>query len=547
LIRRVRVWPFGLIAIVAGVFAAIVAVRGAVPGWAAQPSHGFTQDSPGLHGLLVALLLLVLGWGLLRARRIALVATVLLIGWVTLAMRHSTWSILPIGYALALVLCYHGFPASPDRRQVRAALRNGGLALVGTVLIEWAARHGWVAHLGLAASSLIVIIVVLITTLRAAAAPDPATDAERARVAALVRRPGADTLAPFALRSDKSYLFSADGSAAIGYRVLLGVAVVGGDPIGDPRSYEDVIARFIALCGHNGWRPAVLGARAELTGLWRGHHLTGLQIGEEVMLDVPGFSLATRRMRNVRQAVGRTHNAGITTRVARAGDLDPALLAEMAQVSTRWLGKARERGFAMVMDGLFDTRNPDAVFVLAFDPERRVVGFQRYLPAGLGYGPSPAPGAALSLDVMRRERGRFNGLNERMIVDLVGYAKQRGIGTVSLNFAAFRALLDRGARRGPAQRLGYRTLHLLDPFVQVESLYLFNAKFRPGYLARRVAFGSWFALPVVLLALLGLEFALPYDLRRSHDALARPEPAEAGRPRLLARLTRDERHAPSRH
>jgi lysyl-tRNA synthetase class 2 len=152
--------------------------------------------------------------------------------------------------------------------------------------------------------------------------------------------------------------------------------------------------------------------------------------------------------------------------------------------------------------------------VLAFDPAGHVVGFQRYLPAGFGDGPVPAPGAALSLDVMRRERGRFNGLNERMIVDLVGYAEHEGIGTVSLNFAAFRALLDRGADRRPVQRLGYRTLHLLDPFIQVESLYLFNAKFRPGYLGRRVAFGSWFALPVVLLALLGLEFALPYDLRR---------------------------------
>ncbi|HEY4456973.1 MAG TPA: phosphatidylglycerol lysyltransferase domain-containing protein, partial [Pseudonocardiaceae bacterium] len=228
-------------------------------------------------------------------------------------------------------------------------------------------------------------------------------------------------------------------------------------------------------------------------------------------------------------------------RVVRAGELEPELFAEMSEVSNAWLGTARERGFSMVMDGLFDASNPDSVFVLAFDAEAHLVGFQRYLPAGFGYGPSPAPGAALSLDVMRRERGRFNGLNERMIVDLVDYAKQHGIGTVSLNFAAFRALLDRGAQRGPVQQLGYRTLHLLDPFIQVESLYLFNAKFRPGYLGRRVAFGSWFALPVVLLALLGLEFALPYDLHRSHAA---PEPAEADRSRLFA-LWRW--HVPTRH
>jgi lysyl-tRNA synthetase class 2 len=69
------------------------------------------------------------------------------------------------------------------------------------------------------------------------------------------------------------------------------------------------------------------------------------------------------------------------------------------------------------------------------------------------------------------------------------------------------------------EQVSYRMLHLLDPLIQVESLYLFNAKFRPGYVRRNVLLGSWLALPVVLTALLGLEFALPYD-RRRHSAPA---------------------------
>jgi lysyl-tRNA synthetase class 2 len=542
--RQVRVWPFGLIAIAVGGYAGVVGLRHTVPGWAAQPSHGFTADHPGLHGLLLAALLVALGWGLLRARMIALVAMVLLVGWVTVAVDHSAWSALPLAYALALVLCHHGFTAVPDRGQIRAAVRNGAVALAVTVLIGWAARHDWVPYLGLAASGFIVILVVLVSAMHSAAAPAPGSAGERTRVACLVRAQGADTLAPFLLRSDKSYLFSADGNAVLGYRVLFGVAVVGGDPVGDPAAYPELLARFVALCRRNGWRPAVLGARTELAGLWREQGMSGVNYGEEVMLDVEHFSLATRRMRNVRQAVGRTYNAGVSTRVVPAAELSPELLAEMARLSARWLGKARERGFSMMLDGLFDNaRHPDTIFVLAFDAAGSVVGFQRYLPAGLGYGPRPVPGAALSLDVMRRERGRLNGLNERMIVEIVDYAKDRGIGLVSLNFAAFRGLLDRGGDRTPVQQLGYRTLHLLDPFIQVESLYLFNAKFRPGYLARRVAFSSWFALPAVLLALLGLEFALPYDLRRSHGTLALPEPVDTER----SRLPGWRRHVTSRH
>ena len=121
-----------------------------------------------------------------------------------------------------------------------------------------------------------------------------------------------------------------------------------------------------------------------------------------------------------------------------------------------------------------------------------------------------------------------------MIVDVVQYARERGVGRVSLNFAAFRELLDRAGERTAVEQVGYRLLHLLDPLIQVESLYLFNAKFRPGYQPRSVVIGSWPALPRVLFALLGLEFALPYDLRRRRtEAMVVPapdteaEPAEA--------------------
>jgi lysyl-tRNA synthetase class 2 len=421
-------------------------------------------------------------------------------------MRY-TLPLLAVAGGLAL---WHGrWTAVPDRAQVHVAVRNGLLTAGAAIVFDGVAHLHLVTGLDMGSALLVVVLAGLVTALRSAAAPEPSGDADRARVRAMVNA-GDDTLAPFALRSDKTYLFSADGRAAVGYRVLLGVAVVGGDPVGDPAAFADVVARFRALCERKGWRPAVLGARGDLTGLWSGMRVVG--IGDEVVLDVAPFGLATRRMRNVRQAVRRTYNAGVRTTVVAAADIAPALRAEMAALSRQWLGANRERGFSMILDGLFDDAHPAGLFVLAFDPADRLVGFQRYLPAG---------DSALSLDVMRRTRERLNGLNERMIVDVVEYARAHGMGRVSLNFAAFRVLLD-ADRRSPVEQVGYRLLHLLDPLIQVESLYLFNAKFRPDYVPRTVLLGSWPALPVVLLALLGLEFALPYD-RRRHSTPA-PEP-----------------------
>jgi lysyl-tRNA synthetase class 2 len=229
-------------------------------------------------------------------------------------------------------------------------------------------------------------------------------------------------------------------------------------------------------------------------------------------------------MRNVRQAVARTYNSGVTTTIVREGDLAAALRAELAEVSARWLRGSRERGFSMMLDGLLTGAHPDCLLVIACDRDRRVVGFQRY---AICQG-----GRALSLDTMRRDRTGPNGLNERMIVDLLAYGREHGFSLLSLNFAAFRTLLDAGDERSVVERVGYRTLHLLDPLIQLESLYLFNAKFRPTYRPRSVAFPSWLSIPMVVAALLTLEFVpRASGPRPSPEVVASPQESEQfGRP-----------------
>jgi lysyl-tRNA synthetase class 2 len=515
LVRR-QVWPFGVVTIAAGVGVGVVALRGAPPAWLGLPSHGLLDGSPARpHAALLAVLLVLLGWGLTRRRQVALGVTVLLLCVLALNLRqHVEYGLTFLAAAAVLTLLRPACVAVPDRAQVHSAVRNGGLMLAAAVLFGAAAHMHLVSGIDMGSAFLLVALVTIGTLLRSAPAPAPSDDVARSRVRGMVAAPGADTLAPFALRSDKTYLFSADGSAAVGYRVLLGVAVVGGDPVGDPAAFVDVVARFHALCERKGWRPAVLGARDEMATLWAEHGMRSVGIGDEVLLDVAPFGLATRKLRNVRQAVQRTHNAGVRTMVLPAADISAELRAEMVTLSRQWLGSARERGFSMILDGLLDVTRPDGLFVVAFDVDHHLVGFQRYLPVG-----DRGTDRALSLDVMRRTKERLNGLNERMIVEVVEYARAHGVDHVSLNFAAFRSLLDRGAGRTPLEQVSYRMLHLLDPLIQVESLYLFNAKFRPGYVRRNVLLGSWLALPVVLTALLGLEFALPYD-RRRHSAPA---------------------------
>jgi lysyl-tRNA synthetase, class II len=375
-------------------------------------------------------------------------------------------------------------------------------------------------------SALLALLAVLAIGPYATAspAPEPGGEAEREQVRRLIAHEDSDTLAPFALRYDKSYSFSADRRAVISYRVLAGVAVISGDPIGDRRSWPGAITAFLALTRLRGWRPAVLAAGPQARELWLAHGMHPIEIGDEVIVEVDKFSLSGRQMRNVRQAVGRTARAGITTRFLRESELDPALARQLRRIHETWLdrGPGREHGFAMNLDAMAQGRHQDALLAIAFAAEGYAVGFQRYLPAATA-GREPV----LSLDVMPRDPIAPNGVNERLIVDTIEYARQHGFRAVSLNFAAFRSILSRSDARGEEGAAWWvrptkRTIHLLDPLIQVESLYLFNAKFRPDWLPRTVLVRSWFDLPWFGVAALGMEFALPYDRRRAVRELIGP-------------------------
>ncbi|MFF8374273.1 phosphatidylglycerol lysyltransferase domain-containing protein [Streptomyces lydicus] len=96
----------------------------------------------------------------------------------------------------------------------------------------------------------------------------------------------------------------------------------------------------------------------------------------------------------------------------------------------------------------------------------------------------------LSLDLMRRDRRSDNGLTEFMVLELIQRADTVGITQLSLNFAMFRSVFERGARpgAGPVLRLWRTMLGFLSRWWQIESLYRANAKYRPLWEPRYMLF-----------------------------------------------------------
>lgn len=548
----------GLIDVAAGVF----------PRFRASRMHAVAEILPGTLGPLSAalslsagVLLLLLAHGLKRNKRRAWRAAVVLLPLGAAAQfvwRHSISGAL-LSLALLALLVRHRdqFAALPDPRSRWRALANfvvmgaGSIAL-GLVIVSahprrvlgspsltdrlehvlyglfgfegpvgYAGNVSWTVGYSLGALGMLTALTTIYLAFRPEHPAARLTEDDEAKLRALLDRHGArDSLGHFALRRDKGVVFSPSGKAAVCYRVVSGVMLASGDPIGDVEAWPGAIERFMDEAKAHSWTPAVMGCSETGGQVWtRETGLDALELGDEAIVDVADFSLSGRAMRNVRQMVKRIERNGYTTKVRRVADLTEGELARIRRAAEDWRGTDTERGFSMALGRIGDAGDGDAVIATAHkeDPEgtdspygdlKAIIHFVPWGPDGM------------SLELMRRDRSADPGMNELLIVAAFQESPRLGIARVSLNFAMFRAALARGEKigAGPVLRLWRGLLVFLSRWFQIESLYKFNAKFQPRWEPRFVVYRKSRDLPRIGFAAMQAEgfvnVTLPWPLRR---------------------------------
>ncbi len=332
----------------------------------------------------------------------------------------------------------------------------------------------------------------------------PADEQARRAAFQLIRAHGHDTLAFFKLRCDNRLFFSADASAFVAYRISGPILLLSGDPVGRAESLPGLLSELCEFAERRGLAVGAVGASAGLLELYRDAGLRALYIGDEAIVDTREFSLEGRRIRKVRQSVNRLTTAGFTAHACPLDELGADTLGELERISLAWLDGVPERGFAMAMDGLAGAHSAKTTVVLARDGQGVVRGFLHLVPT---YGRP-----AVSLSLMRRERDSPNGLMEFLVVRTVEELKARGIDELSLNFAAFARWIH-APRNRVERRLG-QLVSLANPHFQIESLYRFNAKFKPRWAPRYLLFERPLDLPRVALATMRVEGQLAALPRR---------------------------------
>jgi lysylphosphatidylglycerol synthetase-like protein (DUF2156 family) len=299
------------------------------------------------------------------------------------------------------------------------------------------------------------------------------------RAREIVRRHGRGTLDYFALRDDKQFFFFRDSLVA--YAVYGGVALISPDPIGPEAERSEAFSTFRAYAEVRGWTIGVIGASDDWLPIYRAAGLHHMYMGDEAIVDCPTFNLAGGKMKGLRQACTRLARHGYTVEFLDPSNIDPSRVTDIVELISMLRRGEAERGFSMMLGRLFNPKDKGLLLTLVHGPDGKPAAVCQFVP-------SPAING-YSLDLMRRDPGEHpNGLIDYALCSTIEHLRDQGARGLSLNFAAFRSVLDGERGEGTFTRVERWALKRLSGIFPIETLWTFNSKYHPTWLPRYLVY-----------------------------------------------------------
>ena len=401
------------------------------------------------------------------------------------------YSILGLGMAVVVFYAIGGFIVLSD--QFEPLVERFGLEGFIFRVVTFAhirLPHGTAAFFFEHALPMLCISAILYGMLQlfrpVAATLLPDEDAQYA-VAHLLRHYGKNSISYFALDSDKSYFFSSSGKVAISYVLQGSTAVVAGDPIGASDELATGIQQFVSFCRTQDWAIVFWQTQDELLKQYRLMGLHALKIGEDAVINTATFSLRGGAMANVRSSVKRAEKDGISAVFYYGRVNEPERLAQMEQISRRWLAGrgGSEMGFSM---GRFDPQDHDEIcFALAVDPANKVHAFVSFVPI---YGRN-----GWALDLMRRAEPCAPGTMELLLTRSIEHLRNAGAQMVSLGLAPL-SNVNQEDETFLGNSIDFLTGRFGDP-MKNQLLFKFKKKFQPTWESRYLVYSGTLSLPKI--------------------------------------------------
>ncbi|UFS60146.1 bifunctional lysylphosphatidylglycerol flippase/synthetase MprF [Subtercola endophyticus] len=351
---------------------------------------------------------------------------------------------------------------------------------------------------------------------------------DEARIRSLLHAGGRGSLSWIATWSGNHYWFAPDRDAAIVYRVVNGIAIATGEPLGVGGSGDagggsgaggdtsgdgaggaadvraSVIAQFAAFCTNHGWTPVFYAVSADLAPTFAGLHWSMMQIAEEARIPLASFSLEGKKKQDVRTAINKAKKVGLRAEWTSYQRLPSAVVNQVREISELWVADKNLPEMGFTLGGIDELIDPEVRLMLALDADDRLLGVTSWLPT---YRDDEVVG--YTLDFMRRRPDTANGVMEFIIATSILQSKDAGLEFVSLSaaplahtssvsspaasHAAEGEVVGAGARAALLDVLG----RALEPVYGFQSLLAFKQKFRPENVPLYLAYADPLTLPAV--------------------------------------------------
>ena len=320
---------------------------------------------------------------------------------------------------------------------------------------------------------------------------------EEARFRALLRDGGGGTLGFMGTWAGNSHWFTPDGRGAIAYRVINKVALTMSDPACAPGAERETIEGFIGYCEAQGWSACFYSFHERYLPIFQSFGWQYLSVGEETVLDLPGFELTGKAWQKVRQPLNRGEREGITTLWSTWHDLPSRYSREITAVSEEWVAHKKLPEMGFTLGGMEELKDSDVGIFLAINKDGGIEATTSWLPSW-----TDGRITGWTIDFMRRSDGSMPGIMEFVIASAALHMKEQGAQVMSLSGAP---LATKPGEESTDPTVMSRLLgwlgEMLEPAYGFTSLFRFKSKFNPRYETIYMAYADPAELPRIGMAI----------------------------------------------
>lgn len=318
----------------------------------------------------------------------------------------------------------------------------------------------------------------------------------RDRARALLEHYGGGSLGWMGMWEGTSYWFNSTGTTYLPYRVLAGVALTTGAPVGPETERAEALREFAGRCARMSWSPCLYSVGEEIRGMTDQLGWRSVQVAQDTVLDLGGVSFAGKQFQNVRTALNKARRDGLDVEWFHFPTAPRNIAAQIRSISEEWVADHALPELGFTLGGLNELNDPAVKCSMIIDQNRTVHAVASWLPVH-----DDGKVIGWTLDFMRR-RGTTGGRNsiEVLIARAALDFQAQGYRFLSLSgtpLATPVAERSPDTFQGPLEQFLDFLSRTIEPVYGFKSLAAFKAKFNPRYEPLYMVYPDPTSLPAI--------------------------------------------------